>query len=634
MKDYARIATKIAEAIWLITPEGLDVVLGIAHKRLNGNEFDPEDFAGVKLRDGIDGAGSEFGYRVTKGVGILPIMGPIFGKSNMMTQLSGATSLEMTREDFRTMMNDDSIQSILLEIDSPGGTSDLVQEFGDEIYAANDVKPIYAIADTNAGSAAFWLMSQAGAGIYATPSGAVGSIGAYTVHEDQSGADAQHGHKFSYISAGQHKTEGNPHEPLSHEARAYRQEVIDEIYGDFVQAVARGRNIDAGAVESFYGNGRMMTAKKALDNGVIDGVVPKEALVNQLANHHSKPQVVNANFQVQALSGGNTVAGVFHNLKVPALLVDGVAYSYFVRDFDDIGILLESKEWEHSQSGAGSPPPPRIGPGSEDGSDSKDITSGSRRSPLPLPLGSPGAPSPNPVKPNSNVYEPPTVRNIGVVPDNTEGSENHVNEELLAQLCASLGLTVDSDDDAVLTAAIAAAIEQNALRSAVTATSEETRLSEEFPQFWGEHQAMLTRDRKNSADAFVQSVQQFKRPEGDKLIPTKVGLSALAMETLTQSHIKFAMGQGGLADFESAIHVIADGGIVDYGEHGSSQVSDVIEIDTNTAAGLSNARKLFATKVDEMQKENPDKSYGEALTLAAEKYPDLAAAYRQAAVVR
>lgn len=281
--DYAQIATKIRESVWLITPEGLDVVLSIANKRLNGEQFTDEYLEQIRS-SGHNEEESEL--QVVKGLGILPIMGPIFGKANLMTQLSGATSLEVLQGQFREMLNNDEIHSILLNIDSPGGTSDLVQEMGDEIFNARDVKPIHAIANTSAGSAAYWLMSQATKG-YITPSGSVGSVGAYTVHEDQSVSDANEGIKYSFIHAGRYKVEGNPHEALSDEGREFRQERIDNLYNDFVGAIARGRGTTSDSVKNGYGQGRMLAPKQAVEAGMVNEVIPYEGLVNRLTSNYT-----------------------------------------------------------------------------------------------------------------------------------------------------------------------------------------------------------------------------------------------------------------------------------------------------------------------------------------------------------
>lgn len=284
--NYAHIAAKIRESVWLTTPETLDVILSIANKRLNGEQFSDEYLEEIMLRSRSNHVDEESELQVVNGVGILPIMGPIFGKANLMTQMSGATSLETTQAQFREMVKDESIHTILLNIDSGGGTSDLVQEFGDEIFNARNEKPIVSIANTGAGSAAYWLASQAEK-TFVTPSGSVGSIGAFTVHEDQSVADANEGVKYSFISAGRYKVEGNPHEPLSDEGRQFRQERIDELYGDFVGAVARGRGVSVDRVKESYGGGRMLSSRRALEAGLVDNITSYDQLVSNLTRTSS-----------------------------------------------------------------------------------------------------------------------------------------------------------------------------------------------------------------------------------------------------------------------------------------------------------------------------------------------------------
>src|SRR5262245_48723542 len=213
MRDYLRIVNKIKTTPWLITPEALELILSIVDNRIRGEYLTDEEIrTRLEFAEHSDDEGS---YRRYQGIGILPLYGPIFGKANLLTEMSGATSMETFQNEFRAALADSGVSSVLLDIDSPGGTSDMISEVGEEIYNAD--KPVYAVANTMAGSAAYWLASQARGGLYVTPSGSVGSIGVYTVHEDQSGHDAQTGHRFTYISAGRYKTEGNPHEPLTSE---------------------------------------------------------------------------------------------------------------------------------------------------------------------------------------------------------------------------------------------------------------------------------------------------------------------------------------------------------------------------------------------------------------------------------
>ena len=297
MRDYIRILTKIRETPWLITEEGLQVILSIVDERLNNGRLSDEEI--VARLEGTDSSNGRLVSTTHSTVGVLPLMGPIFGKANLMTEMSGATSLEAFSNDLAAMLKDDSISSVLLHIDSPGGSSDMVKEVADQIYAGRDSKPIYALADSMAGSAAYYLASQAQE-LYTTNSGMVGSIGVYTVHEDQSVADEQAGHKFTFISAGKYKTEGNEHQPLTQEAEAYRQEIVDEIYEGFLTDVARGRGTMVENVVENYGQGRVVTAKKALEGGMVDGITTFDNLVGKMAAQPRRVQVVYGGTDVAA----------------------------------------------------------------------------------------------------------------------------------------------------------------------------------------------------------------------------------------------------------------------------------------------------------------------------------------------
>src|SRR6202043_3845971 len=114
---------------------------------------------------------------------------------------------------------DPSIAAIVLDVDSPGGQGYGIEELGNAIYEARAAKPIAAVANSLAASAAYWAASQA-TEFYAAPGAEVGSIGVYTMHVDYSEALKKEGISVSYISAGRYKVEGNPYAPLDDAARA------------------------------------------------------------------------------------------------------------------------------------------------------------------------------------------------------------------------------------------------------------------------------------------------------------------------------------------------------------------------------------------------------------------------------
>jgi signal peptide peptidase SppA len=144
---------------------------------------------------------------------------------------------------------DPAVLGICLLVDSPGGYTDGAFECAAALAAAAKQKPMYAVVAGVAYSGAYLLASQAEQIYLASAvTGGAGSIGVYCGHADYSSALEKAGIKITLISAGEGKTDGNPYEPLSPEARAGFKTNIDRLYGEFVGAVARGRDMTADAV--------------------------------------------------------------------------------------------------------------------------------------------------------------------------------------------------------------------------------------------------------------------------------------------------------------------------------------------------------------------------------------------------
>lgn len=208
----------------------------------------------------------------TGGVAVIPLKGILTAKVSLISLLfGGGSGLKGFRENFREALASDEVGSILIDVDSPGGSTDLIPEIAAEIRAGRGTKPITAIANTDAASGAYWLACQADE-VVVTPSGMVGSIGVFLVHDDWSVANEQMGVTPTYISAGKYKTEGNPDEPLSDEAKAHLQATVDEFYDLFVADVAAGRGVPESSVRNGFGEGRMVTARQGVALGLADRI--------------------------------------------------------------------------------------------------------------------------------------------------------------------------------------------------------------------------------------------------------------------------------------------------------------------------------------------------------------------------
>ena len=214
-------------------------------------------------------------------VSVIPVHGTILHRASSLQESSGVVGVDRIGTWVDAAARDSTVRSIVLDVNSPGGTVPGVQELAARVRAARKSKRVVAHVNSLAASAAYWIAAQAGE-VVVTPSGSVGSIGVYAAHQDLSEALEREGVKVTLVSAGKHKVEGNPFEPLSEDARAAMQERIDAIYERFVADVAKGRGAARSAVRRGYGEGRVVLADRAVELGMADRVGTMDDVMRRL----------------------------------------------------------------------------------------------------------------------------------------------------------------------------------------------------------------------------------------------------------------------------------------------------------------------------------------------------------------
>lgn len=215
--------------------------------------------------------------RTDKGVVVLPLRGVIDQHSGWFADIAvDELDAMLTR-----LAADPNIGAIVLDWDSPGGSVAGVPEAADKIRQFAKSKPVYSLANAGAFSAAYWLGSAA-TKTFVTPSGAVGSVGVWTMHIDASKMMEDVGWDVTLISAGKYKVEGHPYGPLDDEARDAIQADVDAYYDMFVKAVAKNRGVSVDTVRNGYGEGRTVMAKPALSEGMVDGITTLPELLGAI----------------------------------------------------------------------------------------------------------------------------------------------------------------------------------------------------------------------------------------------------------------------------------------------------------------------------------------------------------------
>ena len=281
MNEYPRATSFLCSQPWAIREATMDTIVEILGMRAAGVQLTEQE---VQARLGA--AAPRSGSNRQGTVGVLPLQGVIGPKMNMFMAISGGTSIELFMKEFRQLRDDPTVDAILCDVDSPGGSVFGLREAFDEIYASRGAKPSVAMVRYTCASAALFLASAFGK-IVSMPSGEIGSIGTLMVHADWSKANETAGVKPTYITYGKYKAEGNPDEPLSDETLAYYKEQA-AIWGrDFEAAVAKGRGVSVETVRKDFGQARMLLAKDALKVGLIDDILTFEEVTHKLASKRS-----------------------------------------------------------------------------------------------------------------------------------------------------------------------------------------------------------------------------------------------------------------------------------------------------------------------------------------------------------
>lgn len=215
-------------------------------------------------------------------VRVIGLHGILTQRAGLLAALGFGTGLNQVATAIDDALDDDFIEAIVLDVDSPGGSVYGVQELAANIRQAREQKPVIAVANSLAASAAYWLASQASE-LYVTPGGEVGSIGVYTTHEDISQLLKKAGIHTTLISVGKYKVEGNPFGPLDAGAKAFMQSRVAKRLDQFHADVAKGRKTSAPNVASTYGQGRTLGADDALKAGMADGIQTLDQVLRRLS---------------------------------------------------------------------------------------------------------------------------------------------------------------------------------------------------------------------------------------------------------------------------------------------------------------------------------------------------------------
>lgn len=283
----------ILTAPWAIEPGKLLEIQAIYIAHARGEKA---DLAAIEARIGKPLANEPKRYTVDQGVAVLPVEGVIAKRANMFMDISGGVSTELLGRDLQAALADPQVHSIILAVDSPGGTVDGTQALASIIRAGNAQKPIVTLASGLIASAAYWLGSAGSAVYIADKTTVSGSIGVVASHTDYSKARADRGITVTEITAGKYKRIASDNSPLSKEGKAHMQAQVDYYYSLFVDAVAEHRGVSTEAVLAQMADGQTFIGQQGIDAGLVDGIQTMAQIVAAL-NADYAASLADTNYQ-------------------------------------------------------------------------------------------------------------------------------------------------------------------------------------------------------------------------------------------------------------------------------------------------------------------------------------------------
>lgn len=283
-----RVFSRLKSEPWAITREAMDSILDIAAR-----ENESPQAVAAKLGRPLE---NTYDVEYRDGVAILSITGPLFRYANLFTAISGATSYDLLARDFTKALNDPAVESILLNIDSPGGEASGVSEFADMIYAARGKKPVVAYVGGFGASAAYWIASAADR-VVVDDTAMLGSIGVVLGIEDSRERDTKNGiRRMEIVSA---QSPFKRVDPATEEGQSRLQARVDALAEVFVAKVARNRGKDVETVLKEFGQGDVFVGQAAVNAGLADRVGSYEGVISELRS------TTNGRAGAIAAAGGN-----------------------------------------------------------------------------------------------------------------------------------------------------------------------------------------------------------------------------------------------------------------------------------------------------------------------------------------
>ncbi len=226
--------------------------------------------------------GSSVGITRGNPMGVVPLKGVILDSESFVDDLEDIASIR-------------DLKALILHINSPGGGTAPSQEI---YYAVRRVRekydyPVVSVMSSLGASGGYYVALAADS-IYALPGTLTGSIGVMMDFPQWTGLMDKIGMDMHVVKSGEYKNTGSPYREFTPQDKRYYQQLVDDVYDQFLNAVAESRSMEKSRVETLS-DGKVYTGRQALELGLIDQLGTLQDCIDDLSvqlNLSGKPSII------------------------------------------------------------------------------------------------------------------------------------------------------------------------------------------------------------------------------------------------------------------------------------------------------------------------------------------------------
>jgi signal peptide peptidase SppA len=287
MKNYLRASSLLFNQPLLVTPDMLDLGVRWANQAMSLNiiNIGAPGTPGLWADDGAELVAQREEQRrsaiASTGVEVIPVSGVLVSRGSHIGLCETMTSYESLRAQISQSVADPMVEQVVLDIDSPGGAAVGAFELAADIREMSRQKPIAGLVNYMAYSGGY-LIGAACSELVVSQTSGVGSIGVIASHMDRSKMEEGMGVKVTTVYAGAHKNDLSPHEPLTEQSLRYLNEVVQESYQLFVNAIADYRGLSVQQVMAT--EARLYRGQQGIQAGLADRMQSPQKAVDELSH--------------------------------------------------------------------------------------------------------------------------------------------------------------------------------------------------------------------------------------------------------------------------------------------------------------------------------------------------------------